>query len=86
MDLRSYLPYKLEVYARLKIPEVWAFDGIDFLMFALQQNSEYKQIQSSAAIPCIEPSIMKHFLDLYGKMDQNSVIREVRKWAREQRS
>src|SRR5262249_16611981 len=85
VDLRTYLAYKLEGYSKLKLPEAWAFDGIDFLMFALQSNGDYKQIRKSIALPCIEPNHMKRFLDLYAKMDQHAAVREVRKWARKQK-
>jgi Uma2 family endonuclease len=83
VDLRPYLAFKLEVYARLKIPEVWNYDGIDLLMFALQENGEYNEVSTSRALPFLKPEHLKGFLSLFTQMDENSLIREVRKWAKE---
>lgn len=83
VDLRPYLRNKLNVYAGLGISEVWCFDGIELEMFVLQADGEYQQVQSSGAMPFLKPDDLKRFLDLFTQMDQNSLMRKVREWARE---
>jgi Uma2 family endonuclease len=81
VDLRPYLKNKLNVYAGLAILEVWCFDGFEVEMFILQEDA-YEKVNASAALPFLRPADLKRFLDLFTKMDQNSLLREVRKWSR----
>ena len=83
VDLRPYLVNKLDVYAGLGIPEVWCFDGFEVEMFALQSDSGYQKVEKSVAMPFLTPADLKRFLDLVPQMNQNMVLRAVRKWARE---
>jgi Uma2 family endonuclease len=83
VDLRPYLKNKLDVYAGLGVREVWCFDGLDLEMYVLRASGEYELVESSAAMPFLKPSDLKRFLDLFAQTDQNSLLRAVRKWARE---
>jgi Uma2 family endonuclease len=83
VDLRPYLKNKLDVYAGLGIREVWCFDGINLEMFILR-DAEFEQVDSSAPMRFLKPADLKRFLDLFTQMDQNSLMRTVRKWAKEQ--
>jgi len=82
VDLRPYLKNKLNVYAGLGIPEVWCFDGFELEMFALQDTQEYEKIDRSMALPFVKPSDLRRFLDLFTELDQNSIMRKVREWAK----
>jgi Uma2 family endonuclease len=82
VDLRQDLIDKLGVYAALGIGEIWSFDGDDFETLVLQPGGSYRKQEHSAAFPFLKPANLKQFIDLYGTMDQNSILRKVRTWAR----
>lgn len=84
VDLRPYLINKLNVYAGLGIHEVWCYDGTALQMFVLQKTGEYEQVESSAALPFVRPADIERFLGKFIQTDQNSLMRAVREWAREQ--
>ena len=83
VDLRPYLINKLDVYAGLGIPEVWCFDGVDLEIFALQKDNTYLKVNNSIALPFVAASDLKRFLDQVTEVTERSLLREVRKWARD---
>lgn len=42
---------RLEIYARLGVPEVWRFDGEDLSVWQLQPNGSYAASSTSSALP-----------------------------------
>jgi Uma2 family endonuclease len=73
---------RLEVYAKLKVPEVWNFDGRRIVFLGLGPENQYHPIDRSEAFPFLSPVELQRFIDKFGTIDETSVIREFRKWVR----
>src|SRR5207248_2073847 len=82
VDLRRIPLDKLVVYAGIEIPELWHLLGDTIEALVLQPDETYQPSEFSIAIPPLRPADLKQFLDLYGQMDQNALMRHARKWAR----
>ncbi len=82
IDLRRHPLDRPSVYAALGVPEVWRFDGEKIEVLLLQADGTYRISETSASFPFLKPADLKQFLDLFGTMDQNSLLRKVREWAR----
>jgi Uma2 family endonuclease len=70
---------RMTIYARLRIPEVWRYDGKSLMFFALDQNS-YKEVETSVAFPGFEAAEILPFLKLYKQEDQTTIVRRFRAW------
>jgi len=83
VDIRRHSVDRLAVYASLGIKEVWEYDGKRFRTLLLGKGGSYRNAEYSAAFPFLRPADLKKFLDMYGKVDQNSIVEAVRAWVRE---
>jgi Uma2 family endonuclease len=75
---------RLSIYAALKVPEVWCFDGQTLRVYLLQADGTYQQAENSLAFPMIPPSEIIPFLHRCESEDYLSVVRAFRLWVREQ--
>src|SRR5262249_27333334 len=73
---------RMKIYAALRVPEVWRFDGTDLLFHTLQSNGKYTVAAKSLAIPGITSADLLPFLAMLDQMDENAVIRQFRAWIR----
>jgi Uma2 family endonuclease len=85
IDITSLSIPRLPIYAALKVPEVWRFDG-EQLEFLQLVDDKYQVIAQSLALPCIQPMDVLGLLNRIGEMGETSWAKAVRSWAREQRS
>lgn len=82
INLRRAPIDKLELYAALRVPEVWHCDDDgEIEALALRPRRKYVRSEKSVAFPFLRPGELKRFLDRYFETDQNSLMREVRAWA-----
>ena len=83
VDITSPSTQRLEIYKRLKVPEVWlcATRSIEIKQL---QGGEYVSCECSLAFPIISAAIIQGFLE-QGKDtdDDNAVIRSLRSWIQE---
>ena len=82
IDLRRGDIDKPGVYAALGIGEVWHLRKGEIEALVLQADGTYRRCETSAAFPFLRPADLKQFLDRFGEVDQNALIRKVRQWAR----
>jgi Uma2 family endonuclease len=73
---------RLSIYAKLKVPEVWRFDGQDLTFHVLQANGQYDEADHSLAFPKVTPADLLRFLALFGQIDDNSIVQQFRSWVR----
>jgi Uma2 family endonuclease len=71
-----------EVYAALKIPELWRFDGEVLEVSQLQPDGRYALQTSSASFPSLPLPELQRFLDLAETTDETRWIRSFRDWVR----
>jgi Uma2 family endonuclease len=82
IDIRRGGVNKAGIYAAMGINEVWHLRKGQIETLILEPDGTYRVSESSAALPFLRPAELKQFLDAFGTTDQNSLIRQVREWAR----
>jgi Uma2 family endonuclease len=84
VDLQKSSLDRLRIYAQLRIPEVWRFDGENLTIHLLQASGEYSLSRSSTALPGLPPDEIVHYLQLSNVMDEVGWIRSFRSWVRDE--
>jgi Uma2 family endonuclease len=75
---------RMDIYAALRVPEVWRFDGTNLTVYLLQSNGAYAVASRSAAFPSIPVRDIARFLLDQTHPDENSLVHAFRLWVREQ--
>jgi Uma2 family endonuclease len=81
IDITSSSMNRMEIYAALKIPEVWRYDGQSLTIAALQ-DGEYTPQPRSIALPLLTPEDILSVLSKSKSMGENALIKEFRQWVR----
>jgi Uma2 family endonuclease len=84
IDMTSPSMPRLPLYAALRIPEVWQFDGTH-MRFSCLNEGEYRQENQSRALPQVTSEILETWLVQAMTMGETSWARALRVWAREHR-
>jgi Uma2 family endonuclease len=82
VDIASSSLNRMGIYATLKVPEVWRFDGTTLSFHLLGMNRKYTEISHSHHFPKITPGDLVRVLPLREQMDENAVIATFRTWVR----
>jgi Uma2 family endonuclease len=77
---------RLPIYAALRIPEVWRYDGKTLQVLHLASTGEYQPGSSSKALPIVPVAELVQFLDLRNTLSETQVIRQFRAWVRQQQA
>jgi len=83
IDLSRSSIKRLGIYAALKIPEVWRFNGERIWVYRLTPEGEYVQVEHSGHFPFLPLPEGVSFLRRRNEMDENSLVRAFRDWVRE---
>ena len=81
VDITNRSRYRSQVYAALRIPEIWRFDGQRLTLLALR-NGTYVEIERSVAFPKIEAQAIEVFLQQAIEKDYLELVGEFREWLR----
>jgi Uma2 family endonuclease len=81
IDITSSSVNRMAIYAALKIPEIWRYDG-QSLTIATLQDGEYKPQSRSIALPLLKPEDILSYLSKSKSMGENALIKEFRQWVR----
>jgi Uma2 family endonuclease len=79
VEITSSLVNRVGIYASLRVPEIWRFDGTK-LRFCVLANDTYLDAQSSLAFPFLRPEHLEPFLKLDTVTDETTRIREFIRW------
>jgi len=82
IDISSSWLDRLEIYAALKVPEVWRFDGEVLKVLILGANGKYKQRTKSVALPTLPMDGFVRFVKKLGSADELSLLEEFTEWVR----
>ena len=82
---------RFSIYADLKIPEIWRFDGQSLKFYQLQAGT-YEIVERSAALPMITAQDLMRFVELRfthgdaarSAVSENNLVRQFRQWLRNQ--
>ena len=83
VDISNSSIPKLPIYAALKVPEVWRYDGRT-LEILLLKDSQYTKHARSPLFPAITPSEMLKFFDLMQHKGELGMLKAFREWVRKQ--
>jgi Uma2 family endonuclease len=75
---------RLEIYARLRIPEVWRYDEERLRIYRRRKTGRYDEVARSRYFPKLNPSDLVSFLRRRSETDENGLVRGFRAWVRDQ--
>ncbi len=73
----------MEIYAALRVPEVWRFDGKKLRIFVLNAKGKYEVSSTSRAFPVAPIKDIGRFLLQSESTDETTLLRSFAKWVRE---
>jgi Uma2 family endonuclease len=82
IDITSSWLDRLEIYASLKVPEVWRFDGDTLKVLALTAGGKYKERSKSMAFPQLPMDGFVRFIKKLGSVDEIPLGKEFSEWLR----
>jgi Uma2 family endonuclease len=82
IDITSSWLDRLEIYAALKVPEVWRFDGEILKVLILSTTGKYKERTKSLAFPSLPMDGFAGFVKKLGSADEVSLLQEFAEWLR----
>lgn len=72
------------IYAALRVPEAWRFDGEGLHIYDLGADGKYVEVERSRYFPFLPMAAVLGFLQRRTQMDETSLVRSFRRWVREQ--
>jgi Uma2 family endonuclease len=85
IDVSRSMIAKLPLYAAMGVPEVWRWNGDRVAILRLAGNG-YREERLSVALPPLTSEILTRFLAESRSQKRTVWVRQIREWAREQRS
>jgi Uma2 family endonuclease len=82
VEITASLVNKLGVYAALRVPEVWRFDGESLTVLLLRPDGTYSPSDASAAFPFLPMGEIARFLREYEPNNDTRWARRFREWVR----
>jgi Uma2 family endonuclease len=82
VDLTSNSLNKQPIYASLRIPEVWRYDGRELVVLQLDTDGVYVVAERSGSFPRIPTASLLRFLVLRQSVGERQWTREFRTWIR----
>ena len=70
---------RMSIYAALRVPEVWRYDGAHIKVFCLEDEA-YAERASSVAFDDFRPDELQQFLALDPSMLDGEIVRAFRAW------
>lgn len=83
IDVTSDSRHRLGIYAALKVPEVWRFDGDRLDVLQLQDPGAYQIIPRSEIFPFVPMEELGQFLHQHSIGDDTEWAKAFRRWVRE---
>jgi Uma2 family endonuclease len=72
------------IYAALKVPEIWRYDGEILKVLALGANEKYRERSKSLAFPNLPIEGFTRFVKQLGDSDETTLVREFVDWLRQE--
>ena len=82
IDISRSSMNRMVIYAALKVPEVWRFNGKTVRFYRLNENGAYKLCERSLAFPLLSPADVLRFLLASETTEETTLIRSFRDWIR----
>jgi Uma2 family endonuclease len=75
---------RMAIYAALKVPELWRFDGSLLRVYHLTADGNYVEASASRHFPFLPIGEVQAFLLRRGQLDETKLVKSFRQWVREQ--
>jgi Uma2 family endonuclease len=75
---------RMPIYAALRVPEVWRFDGETLKVHQLVANGEYLIVERSQYFPYLPIEELVRFVKMQDQLDDTELDAAFRAWVREQ--
>jgi Uma2 family endonuclease len=82
VDITSSSLNRMGIYAELRVPEVWRYDGRTLTMFQLQPDGQYRPCETSLSFPGLRPADVERFVESGRTTAKRQWTREIREWVR----
>ena len=79
IDVHHSSMEKFEIYAKLKVPEFWLYDGERLRIYQFE-NESYRAVKKSPSLPILTDDILTDFLNLLETSDQYEILLDFEKW------
>jgi Uma2 family endonuclease len=73
---------RMSIYAAIRVPEVWRFDGEQLRVYRLPNDGRYIESAQSLHFPFLPLAEVQAFLLRRNTMDETSLIKAFRQWVR----
>jgi Uma2 family endonuclease len=81
IDITSSSLDRFSIYADLKVPEIWRYDGQLLIIYELV-GSEYIMQDRSVALSLLKTADILRFLSLSASIGENNLVKQFRQWVR----
>lgn len=75
---------RTSIYAALRVPEIWRFNGEKLRFCTLREDGSYQDSPTSLAFPFLQPQHLEEFLHFDSNKDETTRMREFIDWLRTQ--
>jgi Uma2 family endonuclease len=80
------VPYRslnrMEVYAALRVPEIWRTTDHGVSFYRLNRSGQYSTIRRSRELSLFTPTLLDEYLALRGTMGETTIVRQFVAWVR----
>src|SRR5262249_28694377 len=76
---------RVGIYAAMKVPEVWRWDGQKF-RFCQLRKGKHVEVAASRAFPCLAASEIERFVQMQPALSETKLLRAFRQWVRDQQA
>lgn len=73
---------RMGIYAAIKVPEIWRYDGLCIRVYQLGPDGKYVECERSPTFPMIPIAELTKFLQRKHTIDATALLREFRAWVR----
>lgn len=84
VDIYHDLLDKFSIYAALRVPEFWLYDGRKLKIYQLRDDV-YEEIEKSVGLPFLTAETLTGFLNRLENSDQYEILLDFEKWLDEQK-
>jgi Uma2 family endonuclease len=75
---------RMPIYARLRVPELWRYNGSTIRVYLLDEKGDYQEAAHSPTFPGISIGGLARFVLMADTKDDTSIARQFRSWVRKQ--
>ncbi len=84
VDISRSSRSRMPIYAALRVPEVWRYDGETLRVYRLGPDGKYVPVERSSHFPFLPIEELAAFLQRRTEMSETALVRLFRNWVREQ--